>query len=151
MMRKHHSDGHWSGHLPVTSTALLSILERAARGEARFFEIERRLYLACEVWAAINADDLGSLFESTGVGALRETPAAFSAIGAERVADVLRKVLVRPINGPSPRERIAAIAEELRCISEPVDELIASAAREYLRSAARPCQAAPALRESASG
>jgi hypothetical protein len=143
MISKPHADRHWSGHFPVTSTALLSILERAARGETRFSTLERRLHLACEVWAAVNAGELEVLFAAGGV--LRHAPAAFSAIGAERVAEVLCKASIRPIG------RIAALENDLKHVSEPVDELIARFARSYLGAAAQLRESAPALSQRASG
>lgn len=150
-MSKPHADRHWSGHFPVTSTALLSILERAARGETRFSTLERRLHLACEVWAAVNAGELEVLFAAGGVR--RQAAAAFSAIGAERVAEVLRKALIRPIgsSGAVENERIAALENDLKHVSEPVDELIARVARSYLGAAAQLRESPPALSQRASG
>src|ERR1700686_691627 len=133
MISNHQADRHWSGHFPVTSTALLSILERAARGETHFSALERRFFLACEVWAAVNAGELDVPFAA---GALPAWPAAFSAIGAERAAEVLRKALIRPLDGSSTaaqRERIAALADDLKHLPEPVDELLARCARGFLR------------------
>jgi len=150
-MSKPHADRHWSGHFPVTSTALLSILERAARGETRFSTLERRLHLACEVWAAVNAGELEVLFAAGGVR--RQAAAAFSAIGAERVAEVLREASIRPIgsSGAAENERIAALENDLKHVSEPVDELIARFARCYLGAAAQLRESARALSQRASG
>jgi hypothetical protein len=151
MMSKPHADRHWSGHFPVTSTALLSILERAARGETRFSALERRFYLACEVWAGVNAGELDALFAA---GVLGESPAAFLAIGAERVAEVLRRSLMRPINGSSTAaqlERIAALTDDLQGLPEPVDELLARCARGFFRAAPRSRESAPQFPQTAAG
>ena len=151
MISNHQADRHWSGHFPVTSTALLSILERAARGETGFSVLERRFFLACEIWAAANA---GELDVPLAAGALPASPAAFSAIGAERAAQILRTALIRPLDGSSrsaQRTRAATLGEALKQLPEPVDELLARCARGFLRAAARSHESASALPQTAAG
>ena len=153
MMNKYCATESWTGHLPVTSVALLSILERIASGETLFSRVERGFYVACEIWAAINARDLEALFVSVGTGPLREAHAPFSAIGAQHVANILRNEIFARVAASADtdhRKRLAALEERLRRVPEPVDELIARFAQRHLCVAPRLSESAPAVARGAS-
>lgn len=152
-MNIHRATESWKGHLPVTSVALLSILERIASGETLLSRAERGFYVACEIWAAVNARDLDALYASVGTGPLRDAHAAFSAIGAEHVADILRNDVFAPVAASADtdhRRRMDAFEERLRRVPEPVDELIARYARCHLGVAPRHSALAPAVARQAS-
>jgi hypothetical protein len=124
----------WRGHLPITSVALLAILNRAAAGQGQFSRVERVFYLACEFWAAVNAQDLAAHLDPDAADPLHDARLAFSAIGAERLVAVLRHADIpagtRAKHGR--RQFIAALEERLLHIPDSVDDLIAQFARRYL-------------------
>jgi hypothetical protein len=124
----------WRGHFPVTSVALLSILNRAADGQREFSHAERVFYLACEFWAAVNARELEAHLDPDAADPLHDARLAFSAIGAERIVDVLRHADI-PGAARAKRGRrqcVAATEERLLCTQDSVDVLIAEFARRYL-------------------
>jgi hypothetical protein len=124
----------WRGHFPITSVALLALLNRAAAGQAEFSRVERVLYVACEFWAAVNALELDAHLATGVIDPLRDARFAFSAIGAEHVVDTLHQVVV-PISALTQDRRsqcIAAIEEQLLRVPDSVDALIARFARRYL-------------------
>lgn len=124
----------WRGHLPITSVALLSLLNRAAAGQTEFSHVERLLYVACEFWAAVNAHELESHLDHDIADPMGDARRAFSAIGAGHVVDTLRQILVpsRMLTEHRRRQRLAAIEEQLLRVPEAVDVLIALFARRYL-------------------
>jgi hypothetical protein len=124
----------WRGHLPITSVALLSILNRAIAGQMLFSRVERVFYLACEFWAAVNARELEAHLDPDAADPLHDARLAFSAIGAERIVDVLRHA---DIAGGARAQRgrrqcVAATEERLLRTQDSVDVLIAEFARRYL-------------------
>jgi hypothetical protein len=124
----------WRGHLPITSVALLAILNRAADGQTLFSRVERVFYLACEFWAAVNARELEAHLDPDAADPLHDARLAFSAIGAERIVDVLRHA---DIAGSARTKRgrrqcVAATEERLLRTQDSVDVLIAEFARRYL-------------------
>ena len=124
----------WRGHLPITSVALLSLLNRAAAGQTEFSHVERLLYVACEFWAAVNAHELEAHLDPDITDPMGDARRAFSAIGAGHVADTLRQILVpsRTLTKHRRRQRLAAVEEQLLLVPEAVDVLIARFARRYL-------------------
>jgi hypothetical protein len=125
----------WHGHFPVTHTALLSLLNRAAAGHMEFSRVERLLCVACEFWAAVNACELDAYLDSNTSDRLRDARFAFSEIGAEHVVHALHQTA---IDAAGPRsigersKRIADIEERLLRVPDPVDMLIARFAWRYL-------------------
>ena len=124
----------WRGHLPITSVALLAILNRAADGQMFFSRVERVFYLACEFWAAVNGRELEAHLDPDAADPLHDARLAFSAIGAEHIVDVLRHA---DIAGSARAKRghrqcVAATEERLLRTQDSVDVLIAEFARRYL-------------------
>jgi hypothetical protein len=130
----------WRGHSQVTSVALLSLLERAAAGQTEFSRAERLLYVACEFWAAVNAREIDAHLSSEVGDPLRDVRFAFSAIGAKHVVKILHQAAVEATGSRSKdarKERIADIEEQLLCVPDPVDTLIARFAWRHLREEQR--------------
>jgi hypothetical protein len=127
----------WRGHHPVTSMALLSLLDRAAAGQLDFSRVERHLWVASEFWAAVNSCELDAHLDSAANDPLCEARFAFSSIGAEHVVDALYRAAVGAA-GTQPRavrrHCIADLENELLRVPDPVDVLIARFASRYLRS-----------------
>ncbi|MEP6883294.1 MAG: hypothetical protein ABJC66_00965 [Gammaproteobacteria bacterium] len=115
----------WRGHLPITSVALLELLNRAAAGRVEFSRVEWVLYVACEFWAAANAQELDAYLDARPMDSLADARRAFSAIGAVEVTRVLQEVGHHP--------NIDALERALLATSESVDQLIARFAGRYLR------------------
>jgi hypothetical protein len=132
---------NWHGHFPVTHTALLSLLNRAAAGHMEFSRVERLLCVACEFWAAVNARELDAHLSSEVGDPLRDARFAFSAIGAKYVVKILHQAAVEAAGSRSRRgacrQRIADIEEQLLCVPDPVDILIARFAWRHLREEQR--------------
>jgi hypothetical protein len=128
----------WRGHLPITSVALLAILNRAIAGQTLFSRAERVFYLACEFWAAVNGRELEAHLDLDAAldaaDPLHDARLAFSAIGAGRIVAVLRHADI-PAGTRAKRGRrqsIAAVEEQLLRTQDSVDVLIAEFARRYL-------------------
>jgi hypothetical protein len=127
----------WHGHFPVTYSALLSLLSRAAAGHMEFSRVERLLCVACEFWAAVNARELDAYLDSNVSDRLRDARFAFSEIGAEHVVNALHQTAIDtagPRSIGERRERIADIEERLLRVPDPVDVLIARFAWRYLKN-----------------
>jgi hypothetical protein len=130
----------WRGHSRVTSVALLSLLERAVAGQTEFSRTERLFCVACEFWAAVNARELDAHLSSEVGDPLRDVRFAFSAIGAEYVVKILHQTAVEAAGSRwrcARRQRIAEVEEQLLCVPDPVDMLIARFAWRYLRKGQR--------------
>jgi hypothetical protein len=124
----------WRGHLPITSVALLAILNRAIAGQTLFSRAERVFYLACEFWAAVNGRELEAHLDLDAADPLHDARLAFSAIGAGRIVAVLRHADI-PAGTRAKRGRrqsIAVVEEQLLRTQDSVDVLIAEFARRYL-------------------
>jgi hypothetical protein len=140
----------WRGHFPITSIALLSILNRAAAGQEEFSQAERILYVACEFWAAVNALELEAHVDLDVADALHDARFAFSAIGAEHLVNTLLQVDAptgdRMQDGH--RQWIATLQEQLLRVADSVDVLIARFARRCLFDELGLAEPAPGLSES---
>jgi hypothetical protein len=124
----------WRGHFPITSIAMLSILNRAAAGQTEFAQVERILFVACEFWAAVNALELEAHLDLEIADPLREARFAFSAIGAEHLVDTLHQhaLAAGALTQDARRQRIVAMEEKVLHVPDTVDALIARFARRYL-------------------
>ena len=123
-----HLEGPWPGHFPVTSVALLSMLERIADGERRFSPAERILFVACEFWSAFNAGELDGLFDLKAEDPTRDTRIALHVVGAIKMAESLNQGVLGPAGGRADarrRRRLVLLEDRMRLISEPVDLLLA--------------------------
>ena len=123
-----HLEGPWPGHFPVTSVALLSLLERVSGGERRFSPAERVLFVACEFWSAFNAGELDSYFDLKAEDPTHDSRIALRVIGASEIASALDQGVLGPAGGraePRRRRRLVILEEKMRGISEPIDLLIA--------------------------
>jgi hypothetical protein len=139
----------WRGHSQVTSAALLSLLERVVAGQTEFSRAERLFCVACEFWAAVNARELDAHLGSEVGDPLRDARFAFSAIGAKYVVKILHQAAVEAAGSRSTgvRRRFADIEEQLLCVPDPVDMLIARFAWRHLREKRRSIAAATEVRE----
>ena len=123
-----HLEGPWPGHFPVTSVALLSMLERIAGGERRFSPAERILFVACEFWSAFNAGELDGYFDLKAEDPTRDSRIALQIVGATQMAGTLDQGALGPPGGRADirrRRRLVILEEKMARISEPVDLLIA--------------------------
>ena len=130
-----HLEGSWRGHFPVTSVAMMSLLDRLAAGEENFSSAECALFVACEFWSAFNAAELDVYFDLKAEDPTRDTRAALRIVGAVQVADVLDLADLGPAGGRAAsrrRQRLLELAGTLQRIEEPVDLLIARFAWRYL-------------------
>jgi hypothetical protein len=148
-----HLEGTWPGHFPVTSVALVSLLDRVAEGEASFSAAERILFVACEFWSAFNSGELDSHFDLKAEDPTRHSRMALRIVGAVQFAKSLERGVLGPPGGRANiprRRRLAILEEKLRRINEPVDLLIARFAWHYLATH-RPKTRAPALQSPPTG
>jgi hypothetical protein len=130
-----HLEGSWRGHFPVTSVAMMSLLDRLATGEENFSSAECALFVACEFWSAFNAADLDCYFDLKAEDPTRDVRAALRMVGAVRVADALDLVDMGPGGGRAAirrRQCLSELAGILQRIEEPVDLLLARFAWRYL-------------------
>jgi hypothetical protein len=130
-----HLEGQWPGHFPVTSVALVSLLDRLAEREASFSAAERILFVACEFWSAFNSGELDSHFDLKAQDPTRHARMALRIVGAIQFAKSLEREALGPPGGRADiprRRRLAILVEKLRRINEPVDLLIARFAWHYL-------------------
>jgi len=136
----------WRGHHPITSVALLSLLDRAAVGQPDFSRVERQLWVVCEFWAAVNACELDAHLDSGTEDPLHDAHCAFRAIGADHVADTLDRAAVETAGDSQPvaslRYRSAELEHQLLRVPDAVDDLIARFAGQYLCTLQRPAAAA---------
>jgi hypothetical protein len=141
----------WRGHFPVTSVALLPLLQRAAADRSDFSRVERILWVACEFWAAVNARELSAHLDTEVGDPLRDARFAFSAIGATQVLETLRQVAVGTAGAESRGtrcERISDIEDRLLRLPEAVDMLIARFAWRCLCEEPRGIEPAAGVLES---
>jgi hypothetical protein len=139
----------WRGHFPITSIALLSILNRAATGQEEFSHSERVLYVACEFWAAVNALELEAHLDPEVADPLHDARFAFSAIGAEHLANNLLQPVVPTgdLTQDGHGQWIAILQEQLLRVADPIDVLIARFARRCLFDELGLAEPAPGLSE----
>jgi hypothetical protein len=139
----------WSGHFPITSIALLSVLNRAAAGQEEFSQAERALYVACEFWAALNARELEAHLNLDVADPLHDARFAFSAMGAEHLVNTLLEAVIPPgdLTQDQHRQWIATLEEQLLRVADPVDVLIARSARRCLFDELGLAEPAPGLSE----
>jgi hypothetical protein len=126
---------NWDGHKPVTSAALLALLTRARAGGESFSYAERMLCTASEFWTAARNRTLSQLLADDAESQLRAAEDAFTAMGVVGVTMVLRigRINLTAVHPPVPFKQMAEFMEEaLAHIDEPVDELIAVFAREWI-------------------
>jgi hypothetical protein len=118
----------WSGHHRRTSSVLLTLLADAAAGRKQLTASERTLIFACEFWAAVMNQTLAQHLGRSIGSRLRAAEQAFSAIGAQNVATVLRQGQLdlekRPPHA-ALQQLLAGMESSLARIDEPVDNLIA--------------------------
>lgn len=148
-----HLEGSWQGHYPVTTVALMSLLERAAAGETKFSPAERILFVASEFWCAFHAEELESHLELKADDPTRDARVAFRILGAKQVADALERAALGPPGGRANarrRQRLADIHLKLRGVTDPVDLMIARFAWRHMSSQRRvpELNAHPALLQS---
>lgn len=132
-----HLEGGWPGHFPVTSVALVSMLERLVLGDMNFSPAERILFVACEFWSAFKSGELDGHFDLKAEDPTRDSRMALRIIGAAKVALALSRGALGPPGGRADikrRRRLALLEEKLRLIDEPVDLLIARFAWRYMAS-----------------
>jgi len=123
----------WPGHSPTTSSALLSLMLRARRGNTEFSRAQRVLFTVCEFRAAAMHGALRRYLGSTAAAQLEIAEACYRALGLTGTAAVLRRNRVRLLKRPSAELLTAAIADletSLARLREPVDETIARFAGE---------------------
>ncbi len=122
------SENRWQGHLAITREVLLRILLRSAGGDEDFTRAERILYTTCEFWAAIRTRSIAAHLGAQIAENLHNASAAFSAIGANHVANSLNachRELAAALTAEQLLEPLAALENELSVTSDPVDLLIA--------------------------
>jgi hypothetical protein len=135
--------GAWQGHLPITSFALLTLLDRAAAGGNEFSRNERVLFVAAEFWAAVNARELATHVDCEVADPLSDARNAFSVIGAPHLVKILRQCAPRRALSETGRHQgILAVEERLRRVPESVDLLIARFAGRCLCEERRCAEAA---------
>jgi hypothetical protein len=154
-----HLEGQWPGHFPVTSVAMMALLERAVAGEAKFSSAERVLFVACEFWSAFNAAELEGYFDLKAEDPTRDARIALRIIGAVKLADLLDRGVLGPAGGRAGirrRRRLADLESVLRDAAGPMDLLLArfawrymSAERRTANPELRPPQLAPEARRGA--
>jgi hypothetical protein len=130
-----HLAGSWRGHFPVTSVAVMSVLERAAAGEVNFSPAERTLFVVCEFWSAFNAAELDTYFDLKAQDPTRDAREALRTVGAVQMADALDFAVLGPAGGRATvrrRQRLLELAATLQRIDEQLDLLIARFAWCYL-------------------
>jgi hypothetical protein len=135
-----HLEGLWPGHFPVTSVALMSLLDRAAAGETKFSTAERVLFVACEFWSAFNAAELEAYFDLKAEDPTRETRVALRIVGAVKLAGMLDQGVLGPPGGRASvrrRRRLVDLDARLRNAGEPVDLLLARFAWRYMTAERR--------------
>jgi hypothetical protein len=118
----------WSGHHRRTSSVLLTLLADAAAGRKQLTTAERTLIFACEFWAAVMNQTLAEHLGRNVDSRLRAAEQAFSAIGAQNIAAVLRQgrlELEQRHRHAALQQLIAGMQASLARIDEPVDNLIA--------------------------
>ena len=116
---------------------MLLLLDRAAAGQSALSRAERHLWVASEFWAAVNACELDAHLDSGADDPLRAARFAFSGIGADEVVDALHQAasgLTGTQPGSARRNCIADLENQLLRVPDPVDELIAQFAAQYLRN-----------------
>jgi hypothetical protein len=127
----------WRGHLPIASAALLSILERAAKGGSQFSPAERALFTACEFWAAAEGRTLVRYLGASAADPLRFVSIVFAAIGASNVARTLFAAVGELRDAPTPLAQLKCLTglqERLLKTRDPVDKLIAGFANNLRMS-----------------
>jgi hypothetical protein len=118
----------WSGHHRRTSSVLLALLADAAAGRKQLTAGERTLIFACEFWAAVMNQTLAEHLGRNIGSRVRAAEQAFSAIGAQNVATVLRRAqleLGRRHPHAALQQAVAGLEASLARIDEPVDNVIA--------------------------
>jgi hypothetical protein len=135
-----HLEGGWQGHFPVTTVAMMSLLERAAAGETKFTPAERILFVACEFWCAFNAGELESHLDLKAEDPTRDARVAFRILGAQQVANALDRGALGPAGGRASmrrRQRLLDLDANLRRSTEPVDLMIARFAWRHMSAQRR--------------
>jgi len=139
--------------MPESSSALGSLLERAASGNCTFSPAERALFMACEFWVAVETRVLVRHLGADPAESIRYQGLVFGAIGAQGVSRALVSALreYAACAGPPARRRcLDLLQERLAGTQEPVDFLIAELADRLGMSApthaARPASVAPIKR-----
>jgi hypothetical protein len=130
-----HLEGSWQGHFPVTTVAMMSLLERAAAGETKFSPAERILFVACEFWCAFHAGELESHLDLKAEDPTRDARTAFRILGAQQVANALDRGALGPAGGRASmrrRQRLLDLDANLRRVTEPVDLMIARFAWRHM-------------------
>jgi hypothetical protein len=135
-----HLEGGWQGHFPVTTVALMSLLERAAAGETKFSPAERILFVACEFWCAFHAEELESHLDLKAEDPTRDSRVAFRILGAQEVANALERGVLGGPGGRANvrrRQRLLDLEARLRQVTEPVDLMIARFAWRHISAQRR--------------
>ena len=135
-----HLEGSWQGHFPVTTVAMMSLLERAGAGETKFSPAERVLFVACEFWCAFHAEELESHLDLKAEDPTRDARAAFRILGAQQVANALDRGVLGPPGGRANvrrRHRLLELDAKLRLVTEPIDLLIARFAWRHMSAQRR--------------
>jgi len=125
----------WTGHQSITSTALLNLFGRAAKGDAVFTPGERTLVTLSEFWAAARTGSLLDFLERDTASRLRDARAAFVVIGAAQVIGILNRAIGEHALAPTEQLRrhcIMGLQDRLCITDEPIDLMIAGLARTCL-------------------
>jgi hypothetical protein len=123
----------WAGHLPGTRARLIEILERVVRGDCDFTLGERVFVMACEFWVLAMNRELHQYATLGAVAKLQFAAIAYDSIGAAGVAGAVHAAhgdLVRPQTQAQRKRRLTMLEARLLLSAEPVDALLARAARE---------------------
>ena len=117
----------WAGHLPITQRRLLSILERTQHCTSEFTVPERALFMLCEFWAAVNAQDLCSHWQAGAEENVITLITICSAIDLPEVAQALTEMdrdMGSATTQAQRRDRVRALEAQLTGLTIPVDEAI---------------------------
>jgi len=126
----------WRGHYPITSFVLEALSKRqSSDGSVDFTHAERVIFVACAFWAASARGSLLDYLGDEAIARLNTAKEAFSAIGAVRVASVLRlriDDLMQSIAPPRLARIVTKIEDQLAHSEDDVDQLIAAYTANHL-------------------
>jgi hypothetical protein len=127
----------WPGHAPITSTALLSLLNRASTGHSDFTATERILFTLSEFWAAAST---GTLLDhlNTHVGrGLADARTAFSVIGAAEIVSLLDRAIAGYEQAPTEQLRkhcLMDLQQRVIIVDDSIDLKIENLAKTVVRA-----------------